>query len=100
MVVWSEVPPQQADRREVDLPSLEQLENQRKSNRQARHHEAMKRFIFAQTEMRQAVLEHRRVASSQVQPPRLDLRQVRHDARFRARAVAEESPKALLQLSV
>lgn len=64
----------------------------RKSPREPRHVDTPARFVFAHTETVDAIVEHRRASSVQVQAPFFDLRQVRDEL---CRQLATERERAL-----
>jgi hypothetical protein len=82
VIFFAQVIAQQTHTREVDLTLLEQLENHRETPPQPRPRDAPPRFVLTQTELPQAVVEQRRIPSFQVQPPRLDLSQMRQNPGF------------------
>src|SRR5450432_1887977 len=100
MIFRGQVIAQQTHTGQVDLSRVKQAKNGWKSPREPRRRDAMERFTLAQTEPTTAIVEQRRAAPLEVQPPLLHRREMGDDSRLGARATQQQPLQLALQITI
>src|SRR5690348_10291288 len=99
MILGRDVMPNERQRSDVEAPLVEQLEHHRVATTEARGDYAVISLVLTQPQYLLTVTEQR-VARVQVQVPRFDLCQVRHDSRLGSRARDDQPLELRRQFTV